>query len=114
MISYGKDRTEAIAVMLRALRDFKIFGVKTGIPFLIQVLQEPKFIEGSYDTGFLENEFDFSKLERRDEEVYKTISAIALHLFKTKEKKAEISFAKNHEKHKSRWKLRLQSYRKWH
>ncbi|ROL56080.1 acetyl-CoA carboxylase biotin carboxylase subunit [Bacteroidetes/Chlorobi group bacterium Naka2016] len=114
LISYGKDRTEAISVMLRALHDFKIFGVKTGIPFLIQVLQEPRFIEGSYDTGFLENEFDFSKLERRDEEVYKTISAIALHLFKTKEGKAEISFAKNHEKHKSRWKLRLQSYRKWH
>lgn len=114
LIAYGKDRNEAISVMLRALRDFKIYGVRTGIPFLIQVLQEPRFVEGSYDTGFLENEFDFSKLVREKDKHYKAISAISLHLFKTKEKVTQIPVSTNNIKQRSRWKLRLQSYRKWH
>ncbi len=114
LIAYGKDRSEAISIMLRALRDFKIYGIRTGIPFLIQVLQETPFVQGTYDTGFLESDFDFSKLERAKENHYKTISAIALHLFKTQEKKIKIPTVANNSKQKSRWKLRLQSFRKWH
>jgi len=114
LISYGKDRNEAISVMIRALKDFKIFGIKTGIPFLIQILNEPKFREGTYDTAFLENEFDFSKLEKIKEENRKMISAISLYLFKTKEKEAQIPIATNNNKQTSRWKLRLQTHRRYH
>ncbi|MCX7909216.1 MAG: acetyl-CoA carboxylase biotin carboxylase subunit [Ignavibacteria bacterium] len=114
LISYGKDRSEAISVMIRALKDFKIYGIKTGIPFLIQILQEPKFIEGTYDTAFLENEFDFGKLERAKEEYYKTVSAIAVSLNNTKELKAKTTYVANNTKPASRWKLRLQSFRRYH
>lgn len=114
LITYGKDRTEAISAMLRALKDFKIIGIKTGIPFLIQVLQEPKFIEGTYDTAFLENEFDFSKMERAKEQYFDVVAAIALNLFQNKEKTRQIPISINNNKQTSRWKLRLQSFRRYH
>lgn len=113
LISYGKDRNEAISIMIRALKDFKIFGIKTGIPFLIQVLQEPKYLEGTYDTSFLEREFDFSKLEKGKEEYVPIVAALALHLYTTQEKKSALMPTIRNNKQTSRWKLRLQSFRRY-
>jgi acetyl-CoA carboxylase biotin carboxylase subunit len=42
----GADRTEAIARMRRALRETRVDGVKTTIPFLLRVLDDPAFVEG--------------------------------------------------------------------
>ena len=41
--------------MRRALGEFVVKGIKTSIPFHRQVMRHPKFIEGRYDTGFIEN-----------------------------------------------------------
>ena len=54
LIVWGRDRTEAIDRMLRALFEYKITGVKTSIPFLKRIMQTPDFISGNYDTGFIE------------------------------------------------------------
>ncbi len=56
LICWGRDRDEAIARMRRALREFVIKGIKTSIPFHRAVMNHPKFIEGSYDTSFIETE----------------------------------------------------------
>ncbi len=110
LITYGKDRNEAISIMLRALNDYKIFGVKTGIPFLRKIIQEPKFIEGTYDTGFLENEFDFSKLEDEKERNYELIAAISAYFCKQKDQKAIIqTYATNSQKI-NKWKLRRYNF----
>ncbi len=114
LITYGKDRNEAISTMLRALKDFKIFGVKTGIPFLIQILQEPRYLDGTYHTAFLENEFDFTKLHQAKEEYSKLASAIALHFYKAKEKPITLAATHNNNTYKSRWKLRHYTYRRYH
>ena len=53
LISYGKDRSEAIKRMKRALGEFGIGGVKTNIDFQYSLLEEKDFIEGNYDTSFL-------------------------------------------------------------
>jgi len=42
--------------MRRALREFVIKGIKTSIPFHRVVMDHPKFIEGHYDTGFIDAE----------------------------------------------------------
>jgi len=55
LISYGKDREESINRMKRALDEFVIEGVNTTIPFHKKVLNNPIFIEGNYNTGFIEN-----------------------------------------------------------
>lgn len=114
LITYGQDRSEAISIMLRALKDFKIYGIKTGIPFLIQVLQEPKYLDGTYHTAFLENEFDYTQLELAKEKNSKLASAIALHLFKTKEKPLSIATKSNNNISVSRWKLRHFTHRRYH
>ena len=54
LIVHGKDRTEAIAKMRRALDEFIIEGVKTTIPFHKKVLNNPDFISGNFTTNFVE------------------------------------------------------------
>jgi len=53
LVATGRDRSEAIDRMRRALREFVVKGIKTSIPFHEAVLQHPKFVEGHYDTGFI-------------------------------------------------------------
>jgi acetyl-CoA carboxylase biotin carboxylase subunit len=54
LIVHGRDRQEAIARMKRSLDEFHIEGIQTTIPFHKKVLNEPDFINGRYNTGFLE------------------------------------------------------------
>jgi acetyl-CoA carboxylase biotin carboxylase subunit len=54
LITYGKDRRESIERMSRALSEFMLTGVKTTIPLLQTILQDPDFRRGVYSTGFIE------------------------------------------------------------
>ncbi|GEN33103.1 pyruvate carboxylase [Aneurinibacillus danicus] len=40
--------------MLRTLKEFRIRGVKTNIPFLENVMQHPDFLSGNYNTSFID------------------------------------------------------------
>jgi acetyl-CoA carboxylase biotin carboxylase subunit len=53
LITYGRDRTEAIARMHRALEMFVIEGIYTTIPLHRQIIAHPDFIAGKLDTNFL-------------------------------------------------------------
>lgn len=55
LISYGKDREEAITRMKRALSEFGVGGVKTNIEFQYSILEMEEFLKGEYDTSFLGN-----------------------------------------------------------
>jgi acetyl-CoA carboxylase, biotin carboxylase subunit len=55
LISWGKTRVESIARMKRALYEYKITGVKTNIKFLEKIMDIPDFIEGKYNTHFIED-----------------------------------------------------------
>lgn len=54
LITYGKDRTEAIELMQKALRDYKLVGFNNNLRFLKRVFDDPIFQQGDYDTGFIE------------------------------------------------------------
>ncbi|MBL9138528.1 MAG: acetyl-CoA carboxylase biotin carboxylase subunit [Verrucomicrobiales bacterium] len=54
LITFGKDRREAMDRMSRALGEYLITGVKTTIPFEQAILQDPNFRRGVYSTGFIE------------------------------------------------------------
>ncbi|MEE8558231.1 MAG: acetyl-CoA carboxylase biotin carboxylase subunit [Myxococcota bacterium] len=56
LVCWGRDRTEAIDRMRRALKEFVVKGIQTSIPFHRVVMDHPKFLEGRFDTGFIENE----------------------------------------------------------
>jgi len=55
LISYGSDRAAAIERMDRALRELRIVGIETSIPFHRAVLREPDFLAGLVDTAYLEH-----------------------------------------------------------
>jgi acetyl-CoA carboxylase biotin carboxylase subunit len=57
LIVYGKDRAETISRMKRALNEFIIEGVATTIPFHLKVLENKAFVEGKFDTSFVEKYF---------------------------------------------------------
>jgi acetyl-CoA carboxylase biotin carboxylase subunit len=54
LITYGATRKEAIARMKRALGEFVIEGIHTTIPFHLQLMDHEKFVEGDFNTKFLE------------------------------------------------------------
>ncbi|MGE6205621.1 acetyl-CoA carboxylase biotin carboxylase subunit [Guptibacillus hwajinpoensis] len=54
LITYGATREEAMQRMKRALSEFMIKGVKTTIPFHQKLLRHEKFVEGDFNTKFLE------------------------------------------------------------
>src|SRR6266542_1425739 len=54
LITYGKDRREAMDKMSRALGEYMITGVKTTIPFEQAILQDPNFRRGVYSTSFVD------------------------------------------------------------
>ena len=78
LIVWGRDRKEAISRMQMALSEFNVSGVKTNIVLLRSILKEDKFLDGTYTTGFLQQEFDGSKqlFHFVDDEVFLIASAI--------------------------------------
>lgn len=103
LIIWGKDRLEAISRMERALRNYRIKGIKTIIPFELTVMQHPDFRFGYFDTGFIENSFDFSILEKMKSENEEIIAAIAAYGFRML--KGQSTTPVNSQK-QSKWKLR--------
>lgn len=56
IIAHGATRNEAIAKMKRALEELVIDGVDTNRDFLFDIIKNPNFIRGSFDTSFIEKE----------------------------------------------------------
>ena len=54
LIVHRPTRAEAIAAMKRALSEFHIAPVKTTIPLHLQIMDNPNFLSGDVDTGFIE------------------------------------------------------------
>ncbi len=54
LIVRGKDRSEAVSRMSRALEMFIVEGVYTTIPLHRKILADPDFRAGKFDTGFIE------------------------------------------------------------
>ena len=57
LVVHGKDRSEAIGTMLRALDEMSVEPVKTTIGFHRRVLKHPDFVAGKYSTRFVEQVF---------------------------------------------------------
>ncbi|HSA59008.1 MAG TPA: acetyl-CoA carboxylase biotin carboxylase subunit [bacterium] len=75
LITWGRDRTDAILRMERALKEYQVVGVKTNIAFHEAVLSHPAFRKGHYDTGFVER--SMAELKRKSHEGYADIAALA-------------------------------------
>lgn len=68
VIAHAVDHPSACAKMLRTLKEFRIRGVKTNIPFLLNVLENEKFLSGVVDTYFIDENpqlFQFKASQNR-------------------------------------------------
>jgi acetyl-CoA carboxylase biotin carboxylase subunit len=54
LITTARTREEAITKMKRALEEFVIEGIKTTIPFHLQLMENEDFVAGNYTTKFME------------------------------------------------------------
>ena len=57
LIVWAEDRPLAIARMRRALQDLLIAGIDTNTSFHLALLDDPDFVAGNVDTGWLERDF---------------------------------------------------------
>lgn len=74
LIVWGETRAEAVLRMRRALEEYRITGIKTTIPFHLELMDNTRFIAGQFDTTFVEH--GFVLVEERLEEHIK-VAAIA-------------------------------------
>jgi acetyl-CoA carboxylase biotin carboxylase subunit len=51
---WGSDREQALERARGAVADFRIEGPKTNLPFFLELLDDPDFRSGHYDTGLIE------------------------------------------------------------
>ena len=89
---WGRTRESAISNMARALREYKILGIKTTIPFHQRVLKNAAFLKGEYDTTFIDTRFDKEDLKRR-QNTDPTVAVIAAALKHYEEEKEAASRA---------------------
>ncbi|MEO6903318.1 MAG: acetyl-CoA carboxylase biotin carboxylase subunit [Bacteroidia bacterium] len=68
LITFGKDREEAISRMVRAIDDYIIIGVETTLAFCKFVMLHPAFISGNFDTHFIKQHFRPEMLHFENEE----------------------------------------------
>ncbi|MEP1140590.1 MAG: ATP-grasp domain-containing protein, partial [Balneola sp.] len=59
LIVFAPTREDAIRKMKRSLEEFIVEGIKTTIPYHIQLMDDPNFKAGKFTTKYLENNFKF-------------------------------------------------------
>jgi acetyl/propionyl-CoA carboxylase alpha subunit len=77
MAVWAPTREAAIQRTLRALREWKIDGVRTNLPFFRGVMMHPDFARGEYDTRFLERNDPARLAEPPDERTWEIAALIA-------------------------------------
>ncbi len=81
LITFGKDRTEAIQRMIRAIDEYIITGPKTTLSFCKFVMQHEAFVSGNFDTHFVKKYFTPNSLTEENTECELIAAAIAAETF---------------------------------
>ncbi len=78
LITYGKNREEAIQLMIKAIGAYEIKGVMTTLPFGKFVFEHEAFRSGNFDTHFVKNYYSAEKLKSEIEEEARLAALLAL------------------------------------
>ncbi|MAE83005.1 MAG: acetyl-CoA carboxylase biotin carboxylase subunit [Flammeovirgaceae bacterium] len=109
LITYGKDRTEAIERMKRAIVEYQIVGIKTTLPFCQFVLDHEEFVSGKFTTKFVEQYFKPELLKDEVPEDIQQVAAIfAYDQYKENKQKAMQTSSTSGSK-TSGWKSRMKA-----
>ena len=86
LITYWKNRDEAIQMMLKAIEDYQIEGVQTTLPFGKFVFEHEAFRSGNFDTHFVKNYYSPEVLKAKTNEEAKIAAIIALKKYQEDQK----------------------------
>lgn len=85
LITYGKDREEAMERMVRAIEEYDITGIETTLGFGKFVMQHEAFRTGNFDTHFVAKYFKPASLKVQDQTEALIAAVIAAKLFQKKD-----------------------------
>jgi propionyl-CoA carboxylase alpha chain len=88
LIVHGRDRTEAIQKMKEAIRDYRIEGVATTLPFGAFVMEHTAFVSGQFDTHFVQQYYSADKLVAQQKQRAELAALVALKYWMEKQKEA--------------------------
>jgi pyruvate carboxylase len=75
--AHGLRFTDAARRMLRSLQEFRVRGVKTNIPFLVNLVTHPAFLAGGYTTRFIDETPELFQFARRQDRATRLLRYIA-------------------------------------
>ena len=78
LITYGSTRLEAIQLMIKAIDNYHVEGVKTTLPFGKYVCENNAFRSGNFDTHFVKNYYSPEALKAETENEAKIAALIAV------------------------------------
>ena len=78
LIVWASTRSEAIDRLKRALYAYKITGIKTSIPFLSRILDVPDFVNGKYNTHFIQDNEKYLAADKKVSQRVEDIASIAV------------------------------------
>lgn len=93
LVTYGSTREEAIQLMLEAIRNYKIEGVATTLPFGKFVCEHEAFVSGNFDTHFVKDYYAPEQLKAQyaKEKEIAALVGLKLYLEDKKNLKTEVS-----------------------
>lgn len=90
LITYGKNREEAIQLMIKAIDGYKVEGVATTLSFGKFVCEHEAFTSGNFDTHFVKNYYSPELLEKQYAEERRIAALVALKLYLENDKIVKI------------------------
>jgi len=91
LITYGKNRAEAIQLMVKAIDDYKVEGIATTLPFGKFVCEHEAFTSGNFNTHFVKNYYSPETLEAQYTEERKIAALVGLQLYLEDKKTLKIA-----------------------
>ncbi|NGZ96553.1 MAG: pyruvate carboxylase subunit A, partial [Nitrospira sp. WS110] len=76
----GRTWEETVSRMRRSLEEYVLRGIKTTIPFMEAIMQEPDFMAGRFDTSYIETHpelFNYDEVDQPEDLVLALSAAIA-------------------------------------
>ncbi len=102
LVTHGKDRTEAIQKMKQAIKEYKIEGLATTLPFGTFVFEHEAFLSGHFDTHFVKDFYTPELIREKQKSNAEIAALVALKHW------MEIQLIANPVEHKTTsWKRRL-------
>ncbi|MGB0863134.1 MAG: acetyl-CoA carboxylase biotin carboxylase subunit [Saprospiraceae bacterium] len=90
LITYGDSREEAIHLMKGAIKNYKIEGIKTTLPFGAFVCEHESFTSGNFDTHFVKNYYSPEYLKAQQNEEKAIAAAVGLKLYLESQKELKV------------------------